>query len=102
VTPETLASAYVDYTIQTGVLTGFGFGAGVRFNGASYMDKLNTLVNPAYTVFDAGIHYRREKGVNLALNVRNIADDGTTLCTTSGGCQFISPRVVTATASYRW
>jgi len=101
-TPKTLASAYLDYTIQTGPLSGFGFGAGVRHNGESYMEKLNILVNPAYTVFDAGIHYRREKGINLALNVRNIADDGTAICTTTGGCQFISPRVVTATASYRW
>jgi hypothetical protein len=29
-------------------------------------------------------------------------NDGTTTCTTSGGCQFISPQIVTATVRYRW
>ncbi len=101
-TPRNLASAYLDYTVQSGPLSGFGFGAGVRYNGESYMETQNRLVNPAYTVFDAGLHYRREKGINLALNVRNIADNGTAICTVAGGCQYISPRVVTATASYRW
>ena len=100
--PKILASGYADYTFENGPLTGFGFGAGARFNGESFADKTNTISNPAYTVFDAGIHYRMEKGINLALNVKNIADKDTYTCTTTGGCYYISPRIVTATASYRW
>jgi iron complex outermembrane receptor protein len=97
-----LASAYVDYTIQGGTFDGWGFGGGVRYNGPTYADQQNTIVNEGYTVFDAGIHYRQPKGVNLALNVKNIADRVTTACTTSGGCQYTSPRTVTGTVSYRW
>jgi iron complex outermembrane receptor protein len=100
--PRTMASAYADYTFQSGVLEGFGFGAGIRYNGETYADALNTIVNSEYTVFDAGLHYRREKGMNYALNLKNIGNNGALACTTSGGCQYISPRIVTATASYRW
>jgi iron complex outermembrane receptor protein len=100
--PQTMASAYADYTFQSGVLAGFGFGAGVRYNGPTYADTLNTIVNADYTVFDAGLHYRQDKGMNYALNLKNIGNNGALACTTSGGCQYISPRIVTATASYRW
>ncbi|MFT4275889.1 MAG: TonB-dependent siderophore receptor [Rhodopseudomonas sp.] len=101
-TPRNMASAFADYTLQTGPLAGWGFGAGVRYIGQSYMETSNSLVNAAYTVFDAGLHYRQPKGMNFALNVKNIGNNESTLCTVSGGCQYITPRVVTATASYRW
>ncbi|WP_031335093.1 TonB-dependent siderophore receptor [Rhodopseudomonas sp. B29] len=101
-TPRDMASAFADYTLQSGPLAGWGFGAGVRYVGESYMDILNTLTNSAYTVFDAGLHYRQPKGINLALNVKNIANKDNALCTVTGGCQYITPRVITATASYRW
>ncbi|MCA6107299.1 TonB-dependent siderophore receptor [Bradyrhizobium sp. CNPSo 4026] len=97
-----LASAYVDYTIQGGTLDGWGVGGGIRYNGPTYADQQNTIVNEGYTVFDAGIHYRQPKGINLALNVKNIADRVTTACTTNGGCQYTSPRTITGTVSYRW
>lgn len=100
--PRNMASGFVDYTLQSGPLAGWGFGAGVRYVGESYMDILNTLTNDAYTVFDAGLHYRQPKGINLALNVKNIANNDHAQCTVTGGCQYITPRVVTATASYRW
>lgn len=101
-TPKTLASVYADYTFQSGILTGFGFGAGARYNGETFADSLNTIVNPDYVVFDAGLHYRQEKGMNYALNVKNIGNNASLACTTSGGCQYISPRIITGTASYRW
>ena len=100
--PRTMASAFADYTFQSGVLEGFGFGAGIRYNGETYADTLNTIVNPEYTAFDAGLHYRQAKGMNYALNLKNIGNNGALACTTSGGCQYISPRIVMATASYRW
>lgn len=101
-TPRDMASAFADYTLQSGPLAGWGLGAGVRYVGESYMDILNTLTNQAYTVFDAGLHYRQPKGINLALNVKNIGNKDNVLCTVTGGCQYITPRVITATASYRW
>jgi iron complex outermembrane receptor protein len=100
--PRNLASAFADYTLQSGALAGWGLGAGVRYVGESYMDAANTLVNDAYTVFDAGLHYRQPKGMNFALNVKNIGNKDALLCTVTGGCQYITPRVVTATLGYRW
>ncbi|UWU73743.1 TonB-dependent siderophore receptor [Bradyrhizobium huanghuaihaiense] len=97
-----LASAYVDYTVQGGTWDGWGLGGGIRYNGPTFADTTNTIVNEGYVVFDAGLHYRQPKGVNLALNVKNIADRVTLACTTNGGCQYTSPRTVTGTLSYRW
>jgi iron complex outermembrane receptor protein len=97
-----LASAYLDYTVQGGTWDGWGLGGGVRYNGPTFADTTNTIVNADYVVFDAGLHYRQPKGVNLALNVKNIADRVTLACTTGGGCQYTSPRTITGTVSYRW
>lgn len=97
-----MASAYLDYTVQGGSWDGWGLGGGVRYNGPTFADTTNTIVNESYVVFDAGLHYRQPKGVNLALNVKNIADRVTLACTTGGGCQYTSPRTITGTISYRW
>ncbi|MGT2500081.1 TonB-dependent siderophore receptor [Bradyrhizobium guangxiense] len=97
-----MASAYLDYTVQGGVWDGWGLGGGIRYNGPTFADTTNTIVNEGYVVFDAGLHYRQPKGVNLALNVKNIADRVTLACTTGGGCQYTSPRTITGTISYRW
>jgi iron complex outermembrane receptor protein len=72
-TPSELASLWGDYTFKSGPLTGFGFGAGVRYNGISYADTANTLVVPSYVVGDAAIHYD-VKDWRFALNVTNIGD----------------------------
>ncbi len=45
-TPSEIASAWADYTFQSGRLAGFGFGGGVRYNGISYADTANSLVCP--------------------------------------------------------
>ncbi len=100
--PANMASVYLDYTFQSGVLANWGLGGGFRYNGETFANTTNTIVNEGYVVFDAGLHYRQPKGINLALNVKNIADRVTTACTTSGGCQYTSPRTITGTISYRW
>ncbi|WP_413815322.1 TonB-dependent siderophore receptor [Bradyrhizobium sp.] len=79
--PGTTASAYADYTLQSGALANFGFGAGIRHNGKTFSDQANTIVNPDYATFDAGLHYKMDNGVTLALNVKNIGDTVRTACT---------------------
>ncbi len=64
---------------RSGAWDGWGLGGGVRYNGPTFADTTNTIVNADYVVFDAGLHYRQPKGVNLALNVKNIADRVTSL-----------------------
>jgi iron complex outermembrane receptor protein len=101
VTPEELASIFADYTFRNGPLSGFGFGAGVRYTGSSYMDPANLIDNKSFTVADAALHYTYED-VTWQLNLSNLFDKEQTICTTSGGCQYISPQIVTSTVRYRW
>lgn len=72
--PETLASLWLDYTVQQGAFEGLGFGAGVRYQGESYADELNTLEVPDATVVDAAIHYDRDNW-GVSLNVTNLFDE---------------------------
>lgn len=101
-TPSTIASLWGDYTFKTGPLTGFGFGAGVRYNGISYADTANSLVVPEYVVGDAAIHYET-KNWRFAVNVTNIADKiyvGS--CSTPNACFYGDRRRAVASASYKW
>jgi iron complex outermembrane receptor protein len=101
-TPSEIASLWGDYTFQTGQLTGFGFGAGVRYNGISYADTANTLVVPSYVVGDAAIHYE-VRNWRFALNVTNIGDKiyvGS--CQTATACFYGDRRRAVASVSYKW
>lgn len=99
--PERMASLWADYTFPVGPVGTLGFGAGVRYAGTTYMDLANTIPNDAYTVYDAAVHYEM-KGFRLALNISNLFNKEHALCTTSGGCQWISPRTVVLTGRYKW
>ncbi len=107
VTPKHTASAWVDYTFQTGALEGFGVGAGVRYTGSSFNESANTFKNDAYTLFDAGARYDFGKaspklqGVTLAVNATNLADDDAPVCN-SGRCYLSQGRTVIGTLRYRW
>jgi iron complex outermembrane recepter protein len=101
-TPSTIASLWGDYTFKTGPLTGFGFGAGVRYNGISYADIFNTLTVPDYVVGDAAVHYEIQNW-RFAVNVTNIADKiyvGS--CSTPNACFYADRRRAVASASYKW
>jgi iron complex outermembrane receptor protein len=102
ITPQELASLFADYTFQGGPLAGFGFGGGVRFIGESYKDLANVYKNPGYAVIDAVLHYKLDVNTTLQLNASNLFNRDEVTCTTTGGCQYISPRIVTATVKYRW
>jgi iron complex outermembrane receptor protein len=101
ITPTEMASIFADYTFQHGPLPGFGFGAGVRYIGETYMDPANTITNDAYTVIDAALHYTY-KDMTWALNVSNLFNKDEAICTTAGGCQYISPQIVRASVRHRW
>jgi len=102
VVPEILASGWLDYTVQDGPFKGFGFGAGVRYVGFSYVDNENTLKVPAATVFDAGIRYTRDN-FTVALNVNNLFDNEyVSSCDTQYTCNYGAGRVATLKASYKW
>ncbi len=101
-TPRRLTSAWADYTFQTGALTGFGFGGGVRYVGPSYADNVNTLEVPSYVLGDAGLHYEWQNW-RWALNVGNVTDKiyvGS--CSSPTACFYGDRRRVTASVAYKW
>ena len=101
-TPTTIGSLWADYTFKTGPLTGFGFGGGVRYNGVSYADNINSLAVPAYVVGDAAIHYEYQNW-RFQLNVTNIADNiyvGS--CSTPTACFYADRRRAVASVAYKW
>lgn len=77
--PRHMASAWGDYTVTSGPLTGLGFGVGARYVGSS-RNAGNTETIPDYTLIDAAVRYdlgalRSElAGASMALNVSNLTD----------------------------
>ncbi|PZQ88763.1 MAG: TonB-dependent siderophore receptor [Leifsonia xyli] len=114
-TPERYASAFLDYTIQTGDLQGLGAGFGVRYMGKAIIDDpatpaigttpakpRGTLPLPHYTLADAVVHY--EKGAwRGAVNVSNLFDKTfVAQCSSATQCFYGERRKVTASLTYRW
>ncbi|WP_372053102.1 TonB-dependent siderophore receptor (plasmid) [Tistrella mobilis] len=98
--PEHLASAWLDYTHQTGSFAGLGGGVGLRYVGETYTDTTNTITNDAYTLMDAALHYDLG-GARLQLNARNLADRDVVICQ-DGYCYRGEGRTVIASLRYRW
>jgi len=73
-TPETSASLWANYTLQTGPLAGLGFGAGVTYKGASNVDALELLEVPDYTLLRVALSYRTER-FDAQLTVNNLTDE---------------------------
>jgi iron complex outermembrane receptor protein len=100
--PKQQASLGADYTIVTGPLAGLGFGGGVRYVGNHYGDIYNQWKTPAYTLFDAAIHYDMD-GWRLQLNASNLFDkEYVSVCNSSVWCYYGYSRQVTLSARYRW
>ncbi|POA40447.1 TonB-dependent siderophore receptor [Pseudomonas sp. GW456-12-1-14-TSB6] len=108
--PNQQASLWTDYTWHSGVLDGFGIGAGARYTGNTYGDKANTWLGKAdaYTVFDAAVHYdlgrldNSLKGASLALNATNLLDKDYISTCDSFYCYYGDQRSVVASATYKW
>jgi iron complex outermembrane receptor protein len=108
--PNQQASLWADYTWHTGVLDGFGIGAGARYTGNTYGDQGNTWLGKAdaYTVFDASVHYdlgRLDgslKGASLAVNATNLLDKDYISTCDGFYCYYGDQRSVIASATYKW
>jgi len=108
--PNQQASLWTDYTWHTGLLDGFGVGAGVRYTGNTYGDQGNTWLGKAdaYTVFDASVHYdlgrfnNSLKGASIAVNATNLFDKDYISTCDSFYCYYGDQRSVVASATYKW
>ena len=100
--PRHVASAWADYTLHSGNLRGFGFGAGIRYVGASY-DQTNTVHVGSRTLVDAAVHYDTGKHWLFSLNGKNLFNrQYVAACQTTGICNFGDGVEVLASARYRW
>jgi iron complex outermembrane receptor protein len=101
-TPQTLTSGWVDYTFQSGPLTGFGLGGGVRYIGGSFADNINTKPVPSVVLGDVTVHYEWQNW-RAALNVINVADTiYVANCSSENACFYGDRRRATASLSYKW
>jgi iron complex outermembrane receptor protein len=101
-TPERFASAWFDYTFQSGPLRGFGFGGGIRYTGRSFADPLNQFVVPAVTVGDATLHYETG-GWRYAINAVNLTDKTyVASCSSLIACFYGERLRVTGSVAYKW
>jgi iron complex outermembrane receptor protein len=70
--PDMFGSIWANYEFESGPLTGFAFGGGVRYVGAS-PDSTNTVEAPSSTLTDLTAYYRHGHW-RAALNATNIFD----------------------------
>ena len=107
VTPRHVASLWLNYTVQSGALAGFGAGAGVRYVGGTWGNSTNTIRNDAYTLLDASLRYDlgklspRFSGVSVAVNANNITNKQAEICN-AGLCYLGQGRTVLGTLKYTW
>lgn len=105
--PRHQASLWLDYRLPQGPLAGLGVGAGARYVGASYGDKLNLMHNPAATLFDVSLSYEPGyahpalKGWQARLSVQNLADKQLQICST-GYCYLGQGRQIVGSVRYKW
>ncbi|ABD89148.1 TonB-dependent siderophore receptor [Rhodopseudomonas palustris] len=109
--PANTASLWLDYTLQSGPLAGFGGGGGVRYVGSSFGDNINSaaMVVPAYTLADLQLHYDlaglsvQLKGWKLAVNMSNVFDKTyVSACASATQCFYGNGRTTLGTVKYQW
>lgn len=108
--PENTAAAWLDYTLQNGLLKGLGAGVGARYIGSMHYRTDDLITGAAdgmeidlkgYTLYDAALRYQWQKW-SLSVNGQNLAGKEYFAWCTSQICQWGLPRSVIATARYRW
>ncbi|MBS1911793.1 MAG: TonB-dependent receptor [Bacteroidetes bacterium] len=71
--PETSGSLWSTYAFKSGFAEGFGFGAGLTYRDAMYLDAHNTRSIDAYVTLDGTLFYRTRL-VELQINLTNIGN----------------------------
>lgn len=100
--PANIASFYADYSVPEGALSGFGIGAGLRYQSSTFGDQANSFKVPGYTVFDAAMRYDW-RHLRFALSAKNLFDKKyVASCYNITGCNFGQARAIVGTVRYRF
>jgi iron complex outermembrane recepter protein len=108
--PRNQASLWSDYTWRTGMLDGFGVGAGVRYVGDTYGNTANTVNGHvgSYTVYDAAVHYDLSRvnpalaGVSVEVTAKNLFNKDYLSTCDGTWCYYGDERNVVAAVNYKW
>ncbi len=72
--PEHMATLWLSYSIQEGVLHGLGIGGGLNYSSDYFYDDLNTLTIPSYTIVRGSLFYNYQS-LKLNLTIDNLTDE---------------------------
>lgn len=107
--PEHSGSLWADYRFLDGYVAGLGLGAGIRVNGKTWADAMNTVEVPGYAVYDAAVSYDLSylnpdlAGAKFQINATNLTDKIYVAdCQNLTNCYYGARRKVYATLSYQW
>lgn len=101
--PRHMASGWLNYQVEEGLLAGLSVGAGVRYTSSLFGDNRHLYKVEGYTLFDAGLSYPLTRQVTLSLNGQNLGNKhyiGT--CDDSTSCYPGETRSVLGSVRYRW
>jgi iron complex outermembrane receptor protein len=99
-TPRQMVSAWLQHSQPDGPLRGLGWGGGLRYVGATFVDADNTLRNGGVALFDTAMHYT-SGAWRFALKANNLFDKEVITCRyTWFDCRYGVPRSLLATATY--
>ncbi|NHT76675.1 TonB-dependent siderophore receptor [Rhizobiaceae bacterium CRRU44] len=85
--PEHQASAWLNYTVDDGMLEGLSIGGGVRYVGDSFGDNANTVKVDGRALIDLGASYKVTENASFSVNATNVFDKSYyTTCEDSVSC----------------
>ncbi|WP_149538249.1 TonB-dependent siderophore receptor [Siccirubricoccus phaeus] len=107
--PRHIASGWANYRFLEGPLRGLELGGGVRYMSATYGNEANSFKVPDVTLLDAAIRYDvgarfpQAQGLELTLNVSNLADEEyVSSCSSVTACYFGNRRLILGGVRARW
>lgn len=102
---NSLASLWMDYEGTRGILTGLGFGAGVRYQGSTFGDADNAFEVDGFALADATVRYNWRRAL-FAIYAQNVFDKRHVAgCTGAGAaatCYYGRARTLIGSLRYRW
>lgn len=106
--PKQTASAWLNYTFDSGALEGLKLGGGIRYVGSGYNGPHQLYKVPDFTLFDAAVSYDfgaktpELAGLELSVNVSNLFDKEYLARCSEINCSYGIRRTVLANLKYKW
>ena len=99
--PNSAASLWSTYEIQSGDLKGFGFGGGLTYRDNIFATNDNRRVIPGYTTLDLVLFYR-QKAFEAQLNLSNVTNVSYFRNAANSGAFPANPFTISATIGYKF